>query len=677
MTDSNSNHMWRLSMDEDRVAWLEFDKPDASANTLSQAAMMELDAKLIELAKLNPRAAIVLSAKSSGFIAGADIKGFVGLQSPAQAYELIRSGQRVIDRLDQLPCPTVAAIHGFALGGGLELALACRYRVAASDAKSSFGFPEVLLGIHPGFGGTVRAVRLLGPLVAMDLMLTGKTLRADKAKQVGLIDELVPFAELRTAAKRLALNPPAPYRPGLIARLANLSWVRPFIANKMRKLAERQAPSKHYPAPYALIDVWQQHGAHGGAAYEAEARSVATLFCTTTSRNLVRVFLLQDRLKTLGGKIEASVSDVHVVGAGVMGGDIATWCAARGMQVSLQDRAMQYIQPALDRAKIFFDKRYPDAAERERAMQRLQADVESQRVNQADVVIEAIFENADAKKQLYAQLESKLKPGAVLASNTSSIVLETLAEGLQDPGRFVGLHFFNPVARMPLVEIIQSRDTRPEVMQAAIGFARQLDKLPVPCRSAPGFVVNRILMPYLNEAMRAVDEDVPLAAIDRVATHFGMPMGPIELADVVGLDVCLHVGTILAQTYSRPQAKVIQTLVSQKKLGKKSGEGFYIWQDGKAIKPAALSNGPADLEDRLVLALLNESMAVLREAVVADADLLDAAVIFGTGFAPFRGGPLHYARHLGVTKITAKLEQLASKYGAHFKPDPGWQQGLL
>lgn len=678
MTDSNINNaMWRLSVDSDQVAWLEFDKPDATANTLSQAAMVSLDAKLIELAKLSPKALVIISAKPSGFIAGADVKEFVALQTPAQAYELIRSAQRIFDRLEQLPCPTVAAIHGFALGGGMELALACRYRVAASDAKTSFGLPEVLLGIHPGFGGTVRAVRLLGPVVAMDLMLTGKTIRADKARQIGLIDDLVPFAELRTTAKRLALGAPAPHQPGFVAGLLNLSWIRPFIANKMRKLAQRQAPKQHYPAPYAAIDLWQKHGAHGGAAYEAEARSIATLFCTPASRNLVRAFLLQDRLKNLGDKTAVPASQAHVVGAGVMGGDIATWCAVRGIHVSLQDRAMQYVQPALDRAKTFFEKRYTNVEERNQVAERLQADVEAQQVGQADVVIEAIFENVDAKKQLYAQLEPHLKPGAILASNTSSIVLETLAEGLHDPGRFVGLHFFNPVSRMPLVEIIQSRDTRPEVMQAAIAFARQLDKLPVPCRSAPGFVVNRILMPYLNEAMRAADEGVPLAVIDRVATDFGMPMGPLELADVVGLDVCLHVGTILSQVYTRPQAVIIQTLVSQKKLGKKSGAGFYVWQDGKPVKPPAGGSPPVDLEERLILSMLNESMAVLREGVVEDADLLDAAVIFGTGFAPFRGGPLQYARSLGTAKIIGKLEQLASRYGAHFKPDPGWQSGLL
>lgn len=672
-----NNEMWRITVDSDRVAWLEFDKPGASANTLSHAAMTDLDAKLNELSKLQPRAVIVASAKPSGFIAGADIKEFSGLTSAAQAYELIRSGQRVLDRLEQLPCPTVAAIHGFALGGGLELALACRYRIAASDGKTFLGLPEVQLGIHPGFGGTVRAVKLLGPVVAMDLILTGKNIRADQAKQIGLVDRLVPTTELRSAAKQLALAAPPSHRPPFLARLLNVSFLRPLVANKMRKQVQRHAAKQHYPAPYAVIDLWQQHGVQGGAAYEAEARSIAAMFCTTTSRNLVRVFMLQDRLKNLGGKVANKVSHAHVIGAGVMGGDIASWCAARGLQVSLQDRAMEFVQPALERAKTFFEKRYPDVDERRRVTERLHADVEAQQVEQADVVIEAIFENVAAKKELYARLEPKLKPNAILATNTSSIVLESLADDLQDPGRFVGLHFFNPVARMPLVEIIQSRDTRPEVVQAAIAFTRQLDKLPVPCRSAPGFVVNRILMPYLNEAMRAADEGVPLALLDKIATDFGMPMGPIELADIVGLDVCLHVGAILAQAYSRPQAKIIQSLVEQKKLGKKSGQGFYVWQDGKPLKPASTGVASADLEDRLILSMLNESMAVLREQIVEDADLLDAAVIFGTGFAPFRGGPLQYARSLGAIKVASKLEQLAAKYGSHFQPDPGWRSGLL
>ena len=671
------DEMWHLNVDNDQVAWLEFDKPQSSANTLSHAAMDALDQRVAELEKLKPRAVIVVSAKESGFIAGADIKEFTALTNPEAAYQLIRRGQKVLDRLAALPCPTVAAIHGFALGGGMELALACRYRIAASDGKTSLGLPEIQLGIHPGFGGTIRAVQLMGTAAAMDLILTGKNVRADKALQLGLVDKLVLGADLRSSAKQFALNPPAPHRPSFTSRVLRWRLLRPFIANKMRQRVARQAPPNHYPAPYAVIDLWQRYGARGEQAYEAEARSIAHLFSTDTSRNLVRVFLLQDRLKSLGGKAATKATHAHVIGAGVMGGDIATWCAVRGLNVSLQDRAMQYIQPALDRAKAFIDKRYSTTTERQQVMQRLSADVDAAQVSSSDVVIEAIFENIAAKKELYAKLEPKLKPGAILASNTSSIVLESLADDLQDPGRFVGLHFFNPVARMPLVEIIQSKDTRPEVMQAAIAFARQLDKLPVPCRSAPGFVVNRILMPYLNEAMRAIDEGVAPSLIDKVATQFGMPMGPVELTDVIGLDVGMHVGTILASAYSRPQAQCIKALVDQKKLGKKSGSGFYLWQDGKPIKPAINGLAPADLEDRLILSMVNESMAVLREQVVADADLLDAAVIFGTGFAPFRGGPLHYARSVGVTEIVSRLEKLATKYGDHFKPDAGWQAGLL
>ncbi len=669
--------MWQIQIDADQIAWLTFDKPDASANTLSHAAMEQLDKALTELAQRKPKAVIVISGKASGFIAGADIKEFTGLTDSQQGFKLIRRGQQVLDRLEALPCPTVAAIHGFCLGGGMELALACRYRLAASDGKTSLGLPEVMLGIHPGFGGTVRAVRLLGPAVAMDLILTGKTLRADKALKIGLVDALCPQAELRERARELVLHAPAPHRPPLAARMLNWGPLRGFIASKMCKEVAKRAKPQHYPAPYAVIDLWQRYGAKGDAAYEAEAKSIAHLFTTSTSRNLVRVFMLQDRLKNQGDKSIPKANHAHVIGAGVMGGDIASWCAVRGLTVSLQDREMKFVQPALDRAREFFTKRYKDPAEATAVTQRLNADVQGDQVAQSDMVIEAIFENVEAKKALYAQLEPKLKPGAILASNTSSIVLESLSDGLADPGRFVGLHFFNPVSRMPLVEIIAAKDTRPEVVQAAIAFARQLDKLPVPCKSAPGFIVNRILMPYINEAMRAADEGVPLALIDKVATDFGMPMGPIELADVVGLDVCLHVGTILAQAYSRPQATCIQRLVADKKLGKKTNQGFYTWVDGKPVKPAVHGNVPPQLEDRLILSMVNESMAVLREQVVADADLLDAAVIFGTGFAPFRGGPLQYARTLGIDALCARLDGLSRQHGTHFTPDAGWRQGLL
>ena len=667
---------WTLQRDAEGLATLTLDKPGGSANVLSREVLVELDGLLAQLAAQPPKALVVRSGKPSGFIAGADINEFVALRSLEEAYQLIRGGQQVLDRLAALPCPTVAAINGFALGGGLELALACRYRVAADDGRVSLGLPEVQLGIHPGFGGTVRTVRLIGARAALELMLTGKPLRADKALRAGLVDRLVPRAELDAAARALALHPPAPHRPPLAARALSWPLVRPFVRPTLEKQVARRARRDHYPAPYAIIDLWAKYGAKGAAAYEAEARSIARLFLTDTSRNLVRVFFLQDRLKGLGGRAPKDLQRVHVVGAGVMGGDIATWCALRGLDVTLQDRELKYVEPALARAKEYFDKRLKDETQRAAALARLEADVAGDGVPDADVVIEAIYENLDAKRALYATLEPRMKAGALLATNTSSIRLELLAEGLADPGRLVGLHFFNPVAQMPLVEVVSGGATRAEVAAAALAFARRIDKLPLPCRSAPGFVVNRVLTPYLQEAILALEEGVPPAVIDRAAVGFGMPMGPIELADVVGLDVSEHVGVIIAQELGRPvpELPALARHLAARELGRKSGRGFYEWRDGKAVKDdAGGAAAPDDLVDRLLLALVNECAAVLREGTVIDADLLDAGVIFGTGFAPFRGGPIAYARARGVAAIVARLEELAARHGPRFTPDAHWR----
>ncbi len=663
---------WRLETDTSQVAWLTLDLQGSSANTLGSEVMGQLDARLAEIERARPKAVVVRSAKDSGFIAGADISEFTGFTDVEQAYRLVRTGQTVFDRLEALPMPTVAAVHGFALGGGLELALACDYRVAADDSRLNLGLPEVLLGIHPGFGGTVRTPRLIGAPAALDLMLTGRSLRGDAALKIGLIDRLVPRDRLDSTAREIALAAPRPRRASLPLRLLCLPLVRSFVAAQTRKQVARRANPAHYPAPYAIVDLFARYGAHGQAAYEAEARSIARLFLSESSRNLVRVFFLQNRLKALGGKGVRKFIHVHVVGAGVMGGDIAAWCASRGLNVTLQDREMKYVEPALTRAREFFGKRARDPKKSAEMAARLTADVEGAGAARADIVIEAIFENADAKRALYAKLEPAMKPGAVLATNTSSIMLEELSRGLTDPGRLVGLHFFNPVAKMMLVEIIRSRQTRDDVVEDTLAFTRKLDKLPLPCRSAPGFVVNRILMPYMTEAMLAADEGVPLTLIDRTATQFGMPMGPIELADTVGLDVAAHVGKILAEAFARPTPKMTAALVAAGKLGRKTGQGFYEWRDGKPLKPVAAGEPPADLEDRLILQYLNEAVACLREQVIDDADLLDAGMIFGTGFAPFRGGPLHYARARGAAAIVSRLEQLAAKYGPRFKPDAGW-----
>ena len=666
---------WSLEIDADRIAWLVCDTPGTSTNVLSAPVLRDLAMQLQEIAAMPPAGVVIRSAKASGFIAGADIKEFLKIRTPEEGYELVRAGQAVLQALEYLPCPSVAALHGFALGGGLELALACTYRVGADDAKLSLGLPEVLLGIHPGFGGTVRSVRLIGVRPALDLMLKGKPYKGSRALAVGLLDELVPPAALLERAKaRLLRSPPRAAAP-FVDRLLNLGPVRPFIARQAASELRHSVRRDHYPAPYAILDLWQRHGAAGAQSYEAEARSISDLMCTATSRNLVRVFMLQDRLKSLGGKSPAEFRHVHVVGAGVMGGDIAAWSAFRGMTVTLQDRSAELIQPAMDRAKSFFERRLKDPAAAAAALARLRMDVNGDGVADADVVIEAIVENAAAKRALYAELEPKLKPGAILATNTSSIKIETLCEGLRDPSRLVGIHFFNPVAQMQLVEIVRGSGTQPQAAQGALQFVRKLDKLPLPCRSAPGFVVNRILTPYVNEALFALEGGIPAAVIDRAGKAFGMPMGPIELTDVVGLDVSLHVGRVLADAMQRRVPEILVKKVDQKKFGRKSGEGFYVWKDGKALKPESAQFAmPADLEDRLMLPMLNEAVACLREGVIEDADLLDAGAIFATGFAPFRGGPLHYARERGIPEVTARLEELARRYGERFRPDPGWRQ---
>lgn len=669
---------WTLDIDADRIAWLSCDMPGSSTNVLSAAVIRDLAAALAQVVAHKPVGLVLCSAKRSGFIAGADIKEFVDIRTPEEGYALVRAGQTVFDQLDALPFPSVAAIHGFALGGGLELALACTYRVGADDAQLSLGLPEVMLGIHPGFGGTVRSVRLLGVRPAFDLMLKGKPYRGARALEVGLLDRLVTPADLRPSAKRLLLEAPPRRSPPFVEKLLNLKAMRPFIARQATAALRSKLRKDHYPAPYAMVDLWHRYGAVGAESFEAEAHSIATLMCSATSRNLVRVFLLQNRLKGLGGKPTVEFRHVHVIGAGVMGGDIAAWSALRGMSVTLQDKSAELIQPALDRAKDFLEKRLKDPQAAAEAVGRLRADVSGEGAALADVVIEAIFENIEAKRALYAELEPRMRPDAVLATNTSSLKIEVLADKLNDPSRLVGIHFFNPVAQMQLVEIVHGTATQEAAAQRALWFTRKLDKLPLPCRSEPGFVVNRILMPYLNEALFALGEGIPAAVIDRTGTRFGMPVGPVELADVVGLDVALHVGRVLAQAFNRKVPDILVERVQQKKLGRKSGEGFYVWKDGKVLPPtAAVSDPPPDLEDRLILPLLNEAVAVLREGVVEDADLLDAGAIFATGFAPFRGGPLQYARARGVAQVVARLGELEQRYGERFRADAGWNSLAL
>lgn len=672
MNDKTETRHWRLETDGDGIAWLNFDKAGVSTNVLSRDVMEELNERLADLEAASPKAVVIRSAKRSGFVAGADIKEFTSLTSPDEAYELVRGGQKVMDRIAALPFPSIALINGFALGGGLELALACRHRILVDDPKTTLGLPEVKLGIHPGFGGTVRSVQLVGVLAAMDMMLTGRNIRPKQARRMGLVDEIVPARHLERAARAMALKPPAPRRAGLRDRALNLGPARRVVATMLEKQVAKKARKEHYPAPYAIIDLWRRHGDDPDTMMEKEARSIAQLMCTPTSRNLVRVFLLQDRMKSLGGKPKEPFGHVHVVGAGTMGGDIAAWCALRGLRVTLEDREPRYIAPAIKRAHELFTRRLKDPRLVREAMDRLVPDVAGHGVGAADVIIEAIFEDTEAKRALYQRLEPEMKPGALLATNTSSIRLEDLRDGLEQPHHLIGLHFFNPVAMMPLVEVIGTGDTPEEILERGLAFARRIDRLPLPCLSAPGFVVNRVLMPYMMEALLIAQDGVPLPVIDNAARRFGMPMGPVELADTVGLDVAHHVARILGEAHGMPVPEALTRKVEQKKLGRKTGEGFYVWKDGRPQKEDAEGEVPGDLEDRLLLPMINECVAVHREGVVEDTDLLDAGVIFGTGFAPFRGGPLNYARDRGVADVLAALQRLESRYGERFKADDGW-----
>ena len=680
MSKPKSNKQWKnwhLETDEDEIVWLHFDKAGSSTNVFSSDVFEEFFVILDQLEEMNPKGLIILSGKESGFIAGANIEEFTQLKSKEEALELIRVGQSAFDKLEALPFPTLSLINGFCLGGGLEMSLACDYRIALDDPKTRLGLPEVLLGIHPGWGGTMRLTRLIGAPAAMDLMLSGRTVNARAAKKMGIVDKITAQRHLKRAAKMLISKCPGKSRPGKLVSLANFAVARPLLAKYLRKQVAKRAPEAHYPAPYALIDLWEKHSGDERSMLMEEAVSVAGLITEGTAQNLVRVFLLQERLKSLGKGVDFQPKHVHVIGAGIMGGDIAAWCAFKGMTVTLQDREPKFIAPAIKRAHALFKKRLKVPYLIQAAKDRLIPDQQGLGVKNADVIIEAIIENKQAKQDLFSQIEPLLKPETIFATNTSSIPLDELSETLQQPDRLVGIHFFNPVAKMQLVEIVEGNNTSEENKNKAAKFCRCIDRLPLPVKSSPGFLVNRILMPYLMEAVNLLEEGVPGQVIDKAATDFGMPMGPIFLADTVGLDICLSVAEILGAALGLSVPDKLRKKVEAGDLGVKSGQGFYRYQNGKQVKnktaPDSSSEQSEDIADRLVLQMLNESIACLREGVIEDNDLVDVGMIFGTGFAPFLGGPMHYMEQRGRQVIIDRLKELEGQYGERFGADAGWK----
>ena len=630
---------WRLDTDAQGITWLTLDKARENVNSLSEAVMAELASVLDFLDTCRPGSLVIRSGKTAGFVAGADIGEFDALQSADAAKAMVERGWNLFNRLAAVPYPTLALVRGHCLGGGLELALACRTLLVVDEPGTRLGLPEVMLGIFPGWGGMLRLPRRVGASAALDMMLTGKTVDAKRARRMGLADDCVPPRVMESAARMLALNPPTRRPLPLMQRLLG-GPLKSLVAAQAHKQVARRVRPEHYPAPYAIIDLWARHGGNATAAPELTERIVAS----STARNLVHVFRLQERLKGFGKNTEAGDFNprrVHVVGAGVMGGDIAAWCALRGLTVTLQDQDMVRIAPALQRAYALFDKRVRDPLARRAAADRLIPDPDGQGARHADVVIEAIYENLEAKQALFQKLEALARPGAVLATNTSSLRLEDIRAALGKPERLVGIHFFNPVPKMPLVEIVGGEGTDSVALARAAVFAGAIDKLPLPVKSAPGFLVNAVLAPYMLEAMRCVDEGIAPETVDEAALAYGMPMGPIELIDTVGLDVALAAGKQLGGGAQTPRC--LDARIQRGDLGRKTGKGFYGYAGGKTAKGAA-GAVPAGLALRLITPLLARTRGLVEEGIVADADLADAGVIFGTGYAPFTGGPLFHAR---------------------------------
>ncbi len=640
---------WRFEIDFEDIGWAIFDREGESANTLGTRAMEEFDAIVSRMEQAasakEARGLVIISGKEKSFISGADIREFDNFTAESEVIEALKTANGILDRLEALPVPTVAAIHGFCLGGGMELAMACDFRIADKDDATRLGLPEVKLGIFPGFHGTVRSIRLAGPVNAMQIMLTGKMLRSGAARGMGLVDQLVDSQHsLRWAARKAVLKKRKSKGASRLQRALRKWPARGFLANQMKEKTAAKVREDHYPAPFALIELFENFGDDEKRMKAAETRAFAPLMVSDTARNLRRVFALSEKMKGLAPKGAFKPMRIHVIGAGTMGADIAAHCVASGMEVSLQDLSEDALKSAQGRAKKHFRKRLKKKRAVDAALSRLILDKDGAHIPRADVIIEAIVEKLEIKQKVFAAIEPRLKDGAVMASNTSSLPIEDIAEGLKDPGRLIGLHFFNPVPQLPLVEVVRSPVSRDDEISKGCSFVTAISKFPLITKSTPGFLVNRVLAPYMMGAMQKFESGTEREKIDQAAKEFGMPVGPLELADQVGLDICMHVAEILGIEGGAGEGSKTARLVASGKLGKKSGEGFYVWEKGKAQYEDNTydTDELAALGKELVQPLLDECESCLADKVVDDADLIDGGVIFGTGFAPFRGGPMHY-----------------------------------
>jgi 3-hydroxyacyl-CoA dehydrogenase/enoyl-CoA hydratase/3-hydroxybutyryl-CoA epimerase len=711
---------WRLEDDGEGIGFLVFDLPGEKVNKLTLSVVEDLERILDTLAK-DPelRALVVWNGKfdSGTFIAGADIREIRAVTSAAEATRLARRGQLALHRFSTIPVPTVAAIHGNCLGGGTELALACDFRIASLSASTRIGLPEVQLGILPGFGGTQRLPRLVGLTRALPMILGGKPLDAKPAARAGLVDELVYPPLLRSRARAFALEalrgggkayrPPRRKQPTRAARLAaSLGPVRSWIRSKARKDIDARV-GQDYPAPHAALDaVIEGWGKSLEDGLVIEARLVGELVASPVSKNLMDLFLASEELRR-GNREERSEGDgkrpekrlssaaalhaeqVGVLGAGVMGGSIAALLAQNGYRVRLRDIAREPLQTALGKAREIYrsleKKRRRTRREVVNDLAAISVTTGLDGFERCRAVIEAVVEDMEIKQQVLREIEDRTSPDALLASNTSSLSVTALQSVLNRPERSLGLHFFNPVHRMPLVEVVRGARTSEEALERGEAFARKLGKLPLRVEDGPGFVVNRILSPYLNEAVRLFEEGASPPRVDEALRAFGMPMGPFELLDEVGLDVAAKVSRVLHQglgARAEPPATIGKLLSMPGVRGKKTGKGFYLHESreggkegkgggrrrphlevlalgGSASASATTAPSSAEAEAwvrRLLYPMINEAAFVLEDRIVERPSQVDIAMVLGTGFPPFRGGPLRYADTVGLSKIVSFLE---------------------
>jgi len=667
------------------IAFLTFDRPSSAANIFDQATFEQLNTFLDQVQNdASVRGLVIVSAKPKIFIAGADLTGFSKDPSPESLAKLIEQGQRTFDRIATLKFPTVAAIHGVALGGGLEIALACDYRIASLDSATKVGLPETTLGIIPAWGGCTRLPRLVGLPAALEVILSGRQYPTKQALKLGLIDDSTHRERLEGLAIKKIVESQGRKRVTK-THFSNIGPLATIIADRAKKKTIEKTRG-HYPAPLKALEV-VVNGLKSptAASFENEKKAFIELAKGEVAQNLIRVFFLQERAKklTVGDlKPEVKPKRALVVGAGLMGSGIAQWLSARGLNVVLKDIGPEPLGKGLQA----IDRVYRDAVKRKilsevdarAGFDRILPVYEDVPLTNIDLAIEAAVEKLDLKKQIFSALEPKIPNVLLIASNTSGLSIDAISEGMAHPEKVVGAHFFNPVHRMQLVEVVRGSRTSETVLAMAIQFVKSIGKLPVLVQDSPGFLVNRILLPYMVEAIRIFSEGHSVEAIDRTMLDFGMPMGPLRLNDEVGLDVSQHVGSDLAARVSHlpPLNDVLPRMIEKGWLGKKSGAGFYVYRDRsetpnpelKELQPSFHPTNADQLSDRLVFIMVNEAARVLEEKVVTNPEDVDFGMIMGTGWAPFRGGPLKYADSVGISTVVSRLNHLAGKFGEHFKP---------